>query len=150
MTALPNIPVTDRVAVAAAINPQSGAVGTLVSGWISMADFGRVAALIQTGVLGAAATVDAKIQQATSAAGAGAKDITGKAITQIVKASGDNKQAWINVSSQDLDANGGFTHVQLSITIAAAASLVSGVLFGADARYGSPASADAASVVQIV
>ena len=52
------------------------------------AKFAEIMALIQTGVLGAAATLDAKLQQATDAAGTGAKDITGKAIVQIVKATG--------------------------------------------------------------
>jgi hypothetical protein len=38
------------------------------------------------GVLGASATVDAKLQQATDNSGTGVKDVTGKAITQLVKA----------------------------------------------------------------
>jgi hypothetical protein len=36
-------------------------------------------AVIKTGVLGASATVDAKLQQATDSSGTGVKDITGKA-----------------------------------------------------------------------
>jgi hypothetical protein len=66
--------------------------GTVTTGWVDDGQVQRSGADLQTGVLGAAATVDAKLQQATSAAGAGAKDIAGKAITQIVKATGDNKQ----------------------------------------------------------
>jgi hypothetical protein len=57
-----------------------------------MKDAKRLMAII-LGVLGAAATVDAKLQQATDTSGTGAKDISGKAITQLVKASNDNNEA---------------------------------------------------------
>lgn len=126
---------SEGLAVLATIDPISQGVGTVTTGWVDQSQFLAVMALIQTGVLGASATVDAKIQQATSSAGAGAKDVTGKAITQIVKASGDNKQALISLKEADLDTEGGFRYVRLSITVGTAASLISATLFGALPRY---------------
>jgi hypothetical protein len=100
-------------------------------------------ALISTGILGASATVDAKLQQATDGAGTGVKDIPGAAITQIVKASGDNKFSFINLDPQKLDVANGFCFVRLSVTVGTAASLVAGYLFGGNPRYGIAAHAAA-------
>ena len=109
-----NLPPSSRLGLVDVINPSSQAAGTATTGWISMASVGAVLAAIQVGALGASATVDAKFQQATSAAGAGAKDITGKAITQLTKAgTDDNKQVLMSVRAEDLDFNNGFTHVRL-------------------------------------
>ena len=81
--------------------------------------------------------------------GAGAKDITSKAITQIVKASGDNKQALINLHPSELDVAGGFAFVRLSVTVGTAASLISAELYGVPGYE--PATAyNQAAVVQVV
>jgi hypothetical protein len=146
---LPSAKISEQAAVLATINPVSTNT-TVTSGWVSAANCERFLALIQTGVLGTSATVDAKLQQATDASGTGVKDVTGKAITQIVKASGDNVQAEINLRAEELDVNGGFAFVRLSVTVGTAASLVSGVLLGGVAKN-LPASAfNQAGVVQIV
>lgn len=146
-----NLLPSDRAAIVAAVNPTSQAAGTVSTPWISMANFHTMMAVIQAGVLGASATLDAKLEQATSAAGAGAKDIAGKAITQLTKAgSDDNKQAIINVRASDLDVNGGFSHVRLSVTVATAASLTAALVLGFDKRYGAASDDDAASVDEIV
>lgn len=154
----PNQRPTDGLAQLATISPVSQAAGTANSGWVSLANFQRALAEIDTGVLGASATVDAKVQQATDSSGTGAKDITGKAITQIVKASGDNKQAFINLADTDLDVTNGFLFVQLSITVGTATSLVGGSLKGFVPRFEPPVDSGAnpainlgsANVVQIV
>jgi hypothetical protein len=109
-------------------------------------------------VLGASATVDAKLQQATDSSGTGVKDITGKAITQILKASGDNKVAMINVRDTDLDVNNGFTYVRLTVTVGTATSLIAACLSGFLPRYEPPVDSGSspainlgsANVVQIV
>lgn len=130
------------------ISPQSTNT-SVTSGWVSMADLAGLQAIIATGVLGASATVDAKLQQATDGSGTGAKDITGKAITQLVKATDDNKQAVINCRVDEMDINNNFTHVRLSITVGTAASLVSGLILGHVPRY-DPLDVQAASVKQVV
>lgn len=154
---IPNLRITDFEALMTSIDPLSQGAGTVTSAWVSVQNYHEMAALIATGVLGAAATLDAKIQQATDNAGTGAKDLTGKAIVQIVKATGDNKQAWINFRSQDLDTNNNFAFVRISATVGAAASQIAAYLFGVS-RFQPPVDSTAspainlgaASVVQIV
>lgn len=140
----------ERNAVAAVINPASQGAGTVSSGWISMAAYHQLCAVGLVGAFGASATVDAKLQQAQDSSGTGAKDITGKAITQLLAAGGNNKQFSLEVRDTELDANNGFGYVQFSMTVGTAATLVSGVVFGALPQY-MPASAfEGASVVQHV
>jgi len=139
----------EGTALAASIDPASQAAGTVLTSWVSTAEFHQFGALISTGVLGTSATVDAKIRQATDSSGTGAKDVTGKAITQIVKASGDNKQAIINFDTDDLDTNGGFNYVAVSVTVGTAASIVAAYLFGRP-RFETAATFNQTGVVQVV
>ncbi|HWU68672.1 MAG TPA: hypothetical protein VN046_07340 [Stenotrophobium sp.] len=145
-----NVKATEQAAILGAIDPSSQAAGAATSGWISVANFQKLLAIVHTGVLGAGATVDAKIQQATSAAGAGAKDVAGAAITQIVKATGDNKQAEINLDAQQLDVEGGFGYVQLSVTVGTAASETAALVLGFNSRFAPASDSNAASVAEIV
>jgi hypothetical protein len=101
-------------------------------------------------VLGTGATVDAKLQQAIDATGASAKDISAKAITQIVKATGDNKQVLINVRPEELDIANGFGFVRLSLTVGVAASLTSAQILGITPRVLPADTANQSAVVQIV
>lgn len=144
----PNLKPSSQVALLAVKDPVSQAAATVTSGWISMANVQAILAVIQTGVLGTAATIDAKLRQATSSAGAGAKDITGKAITQLVKATNDNDQAMINCRSDELDVDGGFTHVEFSITVGTAASIISAAVWGFYPRYQPASHVD--SVVEVI
>lgn len=146
----PNAKPTEIVALMGTIDPISQAAGTVSTGWIPMADFTRLMAVIQTGVLGASATVDAKLQQAVDSSGTSVKDITGKAITQIVKATGDGKQAIVTVGAAELDVNNAFNYVRLSITVGTAASLVGASVYGFNPRFADASAFNAATVVQIV
>lgn len=141
---------TEQVAILDAIAPASQAAGSVTTGWVSAANFQRLLAHIQTGTLGASATVDAKLQQASDASGTGAKDVTGKAITQIVKATGDDKIAAINLKGEDLDVEGGFSYVRLSITVGTAASEIAAALFGFGPRFQPASDFNAAAVAEIV
>lgn len=145
-----NQKVSESIAVLATIDPVSQSPGTVTTGWVDQSVFFNLAAIIQTGVLGTNATVDAKLQQATDSSGTGAKDITGKAITQIVKASGDNKQAIINMKGADLHTEGGFRFVRLSLTVGTAASQVAAMLIGAAGRVQPTSAYNQAGVAQIV
>jgi hypothetical protein len=146
----PNSKPSEISALLGVVSPISQTAGTVTSAWVSMTDFLNLMAVIQTGVLGASATVDAKLQQATDSSGTNAKDITGKAITQIVKASGDNKQAIINLRGGELDVAGGFAFVQLSLTVGTAASQVSAAILGMNPRYADASAFNPTSVVQVV
>src|ERR1700731_1632726 len=124
---IPNIKASEQAAILGVVAPSSQAAGALTSAWVSAAGFNKL--------LGAAATVDAKFQQATDAVGTGAKDVAGAAIVQIVKATGDNVQAEINLDPQQLDVSNGFSFVQLSVTVGTAASLTAALLLGFTPRF---------------
>jgi hypothetical protein len=142
---------SDRVAVVANIDPDVYTAGAYNSGWVDMAKFGAIMAIVQAGTLGASATLDAKLEQATSAAGAGAKDITGKAITQLTQAGTDSdKQAIINLFADELDINNAFTHARLTITVGTATSDAGGIVLGLDPRKDVASTSDAATVDEIV
>jgi len=141
---------SQNVALVGVIAPQSAAVGTLTSGWISMSQFEALLAVVQNGTLGASATVDAKVQQATDSSGTGAKDLAVTVMTQNVKATDDNKVNLINVLERDLDIANGFGWVRLSVTVGTAASLLAAQIFGVNARYAPENTLNSTSVKQIV
>lgn len=115
--------------------PISQGAATVTTGWVDMSNYEALLAIIVTGVLGASATLDAKLEQATSSGGAGAKNVANSLITQLVKASNDNNEVMISCQDEDLDSAGGFRWVRLSITVGTAASLMSAVLLGFGARF---------------
>jgi hypothetical protein len=146
----PNVKFSEKAALLATLDPASVAAGTVTTAWVSLSNIGQITALLQTGVLGASATIDAKLRQATDAAGTGAKDINGKAIAQIVKATGDNIQVMIEARPEDLDVNSGYFFVGLSVTVGAAASLLAASLLGSAPRYFPASAFNQAAVKQIV
>jgi len=148
MTTNPNVRMSDQFVPIGSVDPDANAAAAYSTAWVSMGVWEQVMAYIMAGVLGTSATLDAKLEQATDSSGTGVKDITGKAITQLVKASNDDDQAVINCRSEELDVAGGFDHVRLTITVGTATSDCSAALFGAAARYA--VGADEASVVEIV
>jgi hypothetical protein len=143
----PSLRPTQRLNIAAVINPQS-ATTVQTSGWVAVNQYNNFLATIIVGAISSTGTVDAKLQQATDSSGTGAKDITGKAITQLTQAgSKSNTQVNINLKQDELDAQNGFNYIQLSITPATAAALITGIVFGVDPVYG-PADTLAPASVQ--
>jgi len=138
---------SEQVAVIGSVEPDAMTAGIDVTGWIPAQNFHSFMAIIQAGTLGSSATFNAKIQQATDASATGAKDITGKAITELTEAGTDsNKQAVINLQAEELDVKNGFNHIQLSVTVAVATSDGSAVLLGLNPRH-APASDNDISTV---
>lgn len=147
----PNLKPSQRIALVGVIDPDAYAAGTYTTGWIAAAEAANFMALVSVGDMVSTSTVDAKIQQATSAAGAGAKDVTGKSITQLTQAgTDDNKQVVINIRAEELDLANSFTHFRLSMTVATAASDAAGYVFSLDHRYGPANLRDLASVDEVV
>ena len=146
----PNAKASELLTILATIDPVSQAAGTVTTGWLNVANHHALVAIIQTGALGTSATLDAKLQQAMDSSGTSAKDITGKALTQIVKATGDNKQALINVKPEELDTVNGFGFVRLSLTVGVAASLASAQVLGVSPRFAPADASNQAAVVQIL
>lgn len=141
---------SEEVSVLATIDPASVAAGTATSDWVDASQFHRFLALLKTGALGTSATVDAKLQQATDSSGTGAKDIAGKAITQLVKASNDNDQVTIDLRPEEMDAINGFTYFALVVTVGTAASIADATILGIDPRQGLATDFNLASVVENV
>ena len=142
---------TEQLAVLGVINPASVSPSTVVSGWISSASAFTFLATINIGAITATGTVDAKIQQATSSAGAGAKDITSKAITQMTATgSNSNQLALINLRDTELDVNGGFTYFQLSITVGTAAAILGATIYGVNNDSEPAYASNIAAVNQVV
>lgn len=127
-----NIKTSTAIPLIAALPPLSQGVATRSTGWVAAKDYFNYMAVIESGVMGASGTLDAKIEQAQDSGGTGVKDITGKVITQITA---NNKNAVINFCQNDIDMTNGFTHVRVTLTVAVAASLTSAQLFGDDARF---------------
>lgn len=144
----PNIKPSSRGVLLGIVDPDAYAANTYTTGWVDLGAYESILALVLVGTMATNSTVDAKLEQATSSGGAGAKDITGKAITQLTEAGTDSdKQAAINCKSDDLDVAGGFRYVRLSVTVAVAASDMAGLVLGFDARY---TPANAATVDEVV
>ncbi|MBK8434510.1 MAG: hypothetical protein IPL28_25880 [Chloroflexi bacterium] len=143
MNAKPN----DISTLVGVIDSDAYGTGDYSTGWIDMGDWGALQAVVGAGTLGASATLDAKLEQASDGSGTGVKDITGKAITQLVKASNDDDQAIILLRDDELDVANGFTHARLTITVGTATSDAGAMVFGQYARYTPTA---LASVVEVV
>lgn len=138
---------SEAAAVAGVIDPDAIAVGPASSAWVDMGQFDQIMAVALVGTLGAAATADAKLEQALDATGSGAKDIPGKAIAQVAVS---DVQAVINCRAEELDIDAGFRFARLTITIGAAASDAGGVVLGFGPRYAPASDLDLASVAEIV
>ena len=145
-----NSKASEMLAILATIDPASQSAGSATTGWVSVANHHGLLAVVQTGVLGTLATVDAKLQQATDSTGAGAKDVAGRAITQIVKATGDNKQALINLKPEELDTLNGFGFVRVALTVGVAASITGAQLLGVNPRFAPADAANQAAVAQVI
>ncbi len=146
----PNAKGSELLSILATIDPASQAAGAVSTGWVSAGNYFGLLAVVQTGVLGTSATVDAKFQQALDSSGTGVKDISGKAITQIVKATGDNKQMLVNVKPEDLDIVNSFGFVRLTVTVGVAASFTAAQLLGVNPRYAPADAGNQAAVVQVI
>jgi hypothetical protein len=146
----PNAKGSELLAVLATIDPASQPVGAASTGWVPVANYFGFLVQVQTGVLGPSATVDAKLQQALDSSGTGTKDISGKSITQIVKATGDNKQVLVNLKPEELDTVNSFGFVRVTVTVGVAASLTSAQLLGVNPRYAPADVGNQAAVVQVI
>jgi hypothetical protein len=142
-----NSRVSERLAVVGVINPADAATTAASTGWVDMGKFDRLVGLILVGAV--TGTVDAKFQQATTSGGAGAKDVTGAAITQQA-ATADNKQQLVNLRASDLDVNGGFKYARLTVTPTGGTTNLLGAVVLGESHSGLATNLDAASVVEVV
>ncbi len=142
---------SEGAAIVGVVDPDAYAASTVTSGWIDMGLFEKIQAIVSVGDFVATATLDAKLEQAQDSGGTGAKDITGKAITQLTQAgTDDNKQAVINCRGEELDTAGGFSFVRLSMTLGTAGADLGAIVIGQGARYAPATDNDLASVDEII
>jgi hypothetical protein len=145
----PNQTPSEQSAVLACIDPDAYTAATYVTGWVSLAEWDYVQAIVMAGDLGASATLDAKLTAATDSSGTGPTDVTGAAITQLTQAGTDsNKQALINLRMDSL-AGLGFTHLRLSMTVGTATSDAGALLMGFGPKYAPASNSDSTTVDSI-
>ena len=140
----------ERNAVLATLDSASVVASTVLTAYVPMSNFHGMAALVDIGVFGASATVDVKLRQAQDAAGTGVKDIAGKAITQLIAGSGNNRQVIVECRTEDLDTNNGFAFVTLAVTVGTAATQVCAWLMGVNPRFMPVSVFNQAGVAQLV
>lgn len=144
-----NVLPSEAAAVVATIDPDVYVASTELSDAVDMSKFESIQAIVMAGTLGASATLDGKLVQATTAGGT-YKDITGKAITQLVKATDDDKQAVINCRAEELDLANNYRWVKLSMTVGTATSDAGAIIMGHNPHYGPASDSDLASVAEII
>jgi len=128
--------VTEDTALLDVQSPDDRGAGTHNGAWVNMALYPRAIMEVFVGDMAAGATLDAGIQQATDAAGTGAKAIAGKTITQLTQAGGDvGANVAIELQSEELDVDGGFNFVRLYTTTAVGTVIHCAALKGVGSRF---------------
>lgn len=138
---------SERAAVVGVISPTAQTAGAKNSTAVDCSLFRRLMAVLATGTLGASATIDGKWQVSVDSAFTTPVDVTGGAITQVVKASGDNKQVVANFDCAKVAQ--GYRYARFVMTVATATSDAGVTIFGFDPLYGPASDNDLATVTQI-
>lgn len=105
----------DVAMVAATLN---GSANTPL--WVSMANYDTLLMLIQSADIAGVGAVTCQLRQAKTALGGTPKDITGK--TASFAAGEDDTVKSIDLRSEEMDVNNGYTHVGVLITETASAN----------------------------
>jgi len=114
----------------------SQAAGAHGTAWADTRNYPRVVVVLNVGEMQQGATLDMLINQATDNAGTGAKAVAGKAITQLTQAGGDGDDlVAIELRTEELDVNGGFSFIQVVPTVAVGAVEYGLVAYGFVSRY---------------
>lgn len=156
----PNSKLTERMQIASGFVPVNLATAANTGDWFNMANYGRGAFILFKGAGSSSEDPVVVFSQATSAAGAGSKDLTinttgaidkktGADLTAIaqwtavtggsasITTEGGEQAIWVfDIQARDLDINNGFTFVQASIADVGSTSQIGGMLFfGMDPVY---------------
>jgi hypothetical protein len=112
----------------------NGAVGEHNTGYVDVSEFHRVLVLVHPGEPSGAATIDVDVEEATSAAGAGAQNVTGVAPAQIVAADA-GEPGLIEFQTEDMDAANDYRYINVEVIVAVGAYPYSVYVFGFEPRY---------------
>jgi hypothetical protein len=132
---------SQALSLGAAVNPASVAVGTADSGGIDLQKFKRATFVIAVGSVGAAGTVDAKLQESTD--GVTFTDLAGTNVS-ITQITASNKQATLEVRSDQITKR----YVRCRSTVGVNAVLLCVVAIGGEANNKPGNKNDDASVAQ--
>lgn len=147
----PNVIPSDQIAVCDQLSGRNWPAATYTTAWIAAKDFAHFLALVTLANTAGSGTLDAKIQQATDDQGTGAKDVTGKAITQLTNESPSvDKTAAINLRPDELDLANGFDYFRLSMTVGTATVAAHAMVLGIAPRFSPAGDFDASDVVEVV
>jgi len=104
--------------------PDLRAPGVYNTTWLSMQNHQRGVVVLLTGAQAPNATVDLALQQATDAAGTGAKAFTpAKAITQLTQVGGDDDDLCIiEFRTEEMDVDNQFDFIRAVLTVGGANS----------------------------
>lgn len=142
---------TEALAVAAdGIHSASQSTAEKLTAAVDLAKFRQVMFIIDSGTLGASGTLDFQVK-GSSASGGTYTAIPNTAITQLVKATDDNKYAIVMVTADQVQALGlGYTFVKGSLLPGTAAANAAVVVLGELARFEPTSSQNATTVAQTV
>jgi len=111
----------DTTSLACLIEPQNLGAGVTNSIWLGVQHYDKFMFVIMGGdCANIGDTLDAHVEQATTTGGAGGKDITGKAITQVTSTATDQNMIWyIHVYIDELDVDAYYDSVRLVLDVSA-------------------------------
>ena len=124
---------TERMELLAEIYANAQPAGTYYTGptWFSMENSHKCLVILAVVSMAATSTLDLAILEAQDANGTGEKAITGKAITQLSAVLGDDHEVvFVNIRTEEMDANGGFTHLSVRTRVGTAASTYAVIVLG--------------------
>lgn len=124
--------------------PITATASTVVTAWFDIKTACNWLGTAQAGAI-ITTSLDAKFEQATDISGTGAKDVTGKAITQLTAGPAI---ALVNLNAGDLDLANGFQFIRWSMAAVGTPTGFAGSLIALDPRY--EPLAQGAIVVEVV
>lgn len=146
---MPYRTLAESFAIISTVDPDAQSASAVNTDVIDMKNFRQVMFIIATGTLGASATVDFLVKGDTTSGGSFSTTITGKSITQLLKASHDASQSVINVTAEEAAAQG-YRYLRGTLTVGTATSEVGCIVIGELAHYTDARDNDLASVVEVI
>ena len=139
---------TEQVAVPVdGIHAASLTAGSYDTTAIDMGSFRQVAFLIDTGTLGASATVDFQLTGCATSGGS----FTAISGTSITQATASSKYVVVSITSDKLTSLGlGYRYIKGHLTIGTATSVCAVAVIASDAHFEPTSGLNAASVLQVL
>jgi len=150
---------SEALAIVGTIDPVSQAAGAVNSPSIDMLKFKRALFILDVGVFGASATVDAKLQVSpdnttwTDLSAAVPATFTGTNITQLLAAGGNNRQVKAEIRADQMAAittPAKARYVRLVVTVGTAATLIAVVCLGVSSEQLPGKQYDQTGVAQVM